>query len=115
MSKKEKWAVAYVFSSYNNTIVHVTDLTGAETISRVSGGMVVKVDRYESSPYAAMRAAHRAAEEARDKGVTAIHIKVRAPGGHGPKNPGPSSHTPVTCRMWKKIRIQQQKTDAGNR
>lgn len=37
--------------------VHVTDLSGRETLSRVTGGMKVKADRDESSPYAAMLAA----------------------------------------------------------
>ena len=37
--------------------MHVTDLTGKETIVRVTGGMKVKADRDESSPYAAMLAA----------------------------------------------------------
>ncbi|MFQ5818790.1 MAG: 30S ribosomal protein S11 [Candidatus Heimdallarchaeota archaeon] len=107
MSKKskDKWAIAYIYSSYNNTIVHLTDPTGAETISRFSGGMVVRVDRYESSPYAAMRAAHRAAEEARDKGITAIHIKVRAPGGHGPKNPGPGAQAAIRALARAGLRI----------
>jgi small subunit ribosomal protein S14e len=36
---------------------HVTDFTGRETLSRVTGGMKVKADRDESSPYAAMLAA----------------------------------------------------------
>jgi len=53
--------------------------------------MFVKADRMESSPYAAMRAATAAAESARDKGITAIHIKVRAPGGSGPRTPGPGA------------------------
>jgi small subunit ribosomal protein S11 len=96
MSKrKEKWAVAHIYSSYNNTIVHLTDLSGAETIARVSGGMVVKADRLESSPYAAMQAASIAAQAAKDKGITAIHIKVRAPGGHGMKTPGPGAQPAI--------------------
>lgn len=62
MSKKtERWGVVRIYSSYNNTIVHITDLSGAETIARASGGMFVKADRLESSPYAAMRAASAAA------------------------------------------------------
>jgi len=36
---------------------HVTDISGRETISRITGGMKVKADRDESSPYAAMLAA----------------------------------------------------------
>lgn len=96
MSKtKEKWALVNIYSSYNNTIVHITDLTGAETIARSSGGMVVKASRYESSPYAAMQAAFNAAQTARDKGITSIHIKVRAPGGHGMKTPGPGAQPAI--------------------
>ncbi len=88
IKKKEKWGgVAHIYSSYNNTIIHITDLTGgAETISRWSGGMVVKADRDEPSPYAAMIAARRAAEEAMEKGITGVHIKVRAPGGSKSKS-----------------------------
>ena len=96
MSKKsEKWAVVHIYSSYNNTLVHVTDLSGAETIARASGGMFVKADRLESSPYAAMRAASHAASMARDRGITAIHIKVRAPGGSGPRTPGPGAQAAI--------------------
>ena len=39
---KEIWGIAHIYSSYNNTIVHITDLTGAETIAFSSGGMHVK-------------------------------------------------------------------------
>lgn len=96
MSKRaDKWAIVHVYSSYNNTLVHVTDLSGAETIARTSGGMFVKADRLESSPYAAMRAASHAATVARDKGVTAIHIKVRAQGGSGPRTPGPGAQAAI--------------------
>ena len=52
-----RWGVAHIFSSYNNTLVHVTDMSGAETISFSSGGRHVTADRYESSPYAAMKSA----------------------------------------------------------
>ena len=93
--RNEKWGVVHIFSSYNNTLIHITDISGAETIARTSGGMFVKADRMESSPYAAMRAATGAAEIARDKGITAIHIKVRAPGGSGPRTPGPGAQAAI--------------------
>ena len=106
MSKrKEIWAVVNIFSSYNNTIVHITDLTGAETISRVSGGMVVKASRLESSPYAAMQCASQAAQTAKDKGITTIHIKVRAPGGHGMKTPGPGAQPAIRALARSGLRI----------
>lgn len=40
----------------------MTDISGRETIVRVTGGMKVKADRDESSPYAAMLAAQDVAE-----------------------------------------------------
>ncbi|MCD6262958.1 30S ribosomal protein S11 [Candidatus Bathyarchaeota archaeon] len=36
------WAVVHILSSYNNTHVHATDITGAETIARASGRNFVK-------------------------------------------------------------------------
>ncbi len=89
--KKLRWGIAHIYSSYNNTIIIITDLTGAETAARVSGGMVVKADRDKPSPYAAMMAAYKAAQIAMARGINAVHIKVRAPGGYGPKTPGPGA------------------------
>lgn len=89
--KKEQglFGVLHIYSSKNNTILHLTDITGAETISIKSGGMMVKSQREESSPYAAMQAATQIIEAMREKGFAGIHIKVRAPGGHnGPRYPG---------------------------
>lgn len=51
------FGVAHIYASFNDTFVHVTDLSGKETICRITGGMKVKADRDESSPYAAMLAA----------------------------------------------------------
>ncbi len=39
-------------ATFNNTFIHVTDLSGRETYARITGGMKVKADREESSPYA---------------------------------------------------------------
>jgi small subunit ribosomal protein S11 len=105
--KNDKFAVVHIFSSYNNTIIHMTDISGAETIARTSGGMVVKADRMESSPYAAMRAASLAADVARDKGITAIHIKVRAPGGAGPRTPGPGAQAAIRALARAGFRIER--------
>jgi len=93
---KLRWGVAHIYSSYNNTIIHVTDITGSETLGMGTGGMVVKAHRMESSPTAAMNAAKIAAEQAREKGINALHIKIRAPGGHnGPTNTGPGANAAV--------------------
>ncbi|HDH41048.1 MAG TPA: 30S ribosomal protein S11 [Candidatus Altiarchaeales archaeon] len=98
--KKKKgrglWGILNIYSSKNNTILHVTDITGAETISIKSGGQVVRSQREESSPYAAMQAAIRVVKEIRDKGVVGVHIKVRAPGGHnGPRYPGKGAQAAI--------------------
>lgn len=94
--QKLRWGVAHVYSSYNNTIIHITDITGSETLGKASGGMVVKAHRLESSPTAAMSAAKLAAEQAKEKGINALHIKVRAPGGHnGPLNTGPGANAAI--------------------
>ncbi|MDI1495704.1 MAG: ribosomal protein S11 [Cenarchaeum symbiont of Oopsacas minuta] len=92
---KEKWGIAHIFSSYNNTIIHMTDLTGAETVSISSGGMHVTADRYESSPFAAMKAANSVIESSRTKGFTAFHIRVRAVGGVGSRVPGPGAQAAI--------------------
>ena len=106
MSRKaEKWGVVHIYSSYNNTLIHITDISGAETIVRSTGGMFVKADRLESSPYAAMRAAAHAATIAKDKGITAIHIKVRAPGGAGARTPGPGAQAAIRALARSGFRI----------
>jgi len=95
-SRRIRWGIAHIYSSYNNTILHVTDITGTETLARSSGGQVVKSDRLESSPTAAMMAAKKVAEQIRDKGVTGLHVRVKAPGGHqGPANPGPGAQAAI--------------------
>ncbi len=101
-----KYGIAHIYSSYNNTIIHITDITGSESLARVSGGQVVKSDRLESSPTAAMSAAKRAAETVISKGITGIHVKIKAPGGHnGPNNPGPGAQAAIRAlsRMGLKI------------
>jgi len=92
---KEKWGIAHIYSSYNNTIIHLTDLTGAETAAISSGGCHVNADRYESSPFAAMKASNAVVNAAKAKGFTALHIKVRAVGGVGSRVPGPGAQAAI--------------------
>jgi small subunit ribosomal protein S11 len=93
--KAERIAVAHVFSSKNDTIITLTDMSGAETIAVGSGGMVVTADSQEGSPYAAMQAAYKVAAAAKEKGITNINIEIRAPGGHNSKTPGPGAQAVV--------------------
>jgi SSU ribosomal protein S11P len=90
-----RWGVAHIYSSKNDTIITLTDLSGAETIAVGSGGMVVDADHEEGTPYAAMQAAYKVAATAIEKGITHINIRIRAPGGHGSKTPGPGAQAVV--------------------
>jgi len=92
---QDKWGIAHIYSSYNNTIIHITDLTGGETIAISSGGHHVNADRYESSPFAAMKAANVVVEAAKTKGFTGLHIRVRAVGGVGSRVPGPGAQAAI--------------------
>ena len=69
------FGVARIYASFNDTFVHVTDLSGKETIARVTGGMKVKADRDESSPYAAMLAAQDVAAKCKEVGITAFTLR----------------------------------------
>ncbi|MEM5844372.1 MAG: 30S ribosomal protein S11 [Candidatus Aenigmatarchaeota archaeon] len=93
--KKERWGIAHIYSTANNTIVHITDITGSETIARYSGGMMTDKDREEGMPFPAMLAAKKAAEEALAKGITGVHIRVRAAGGTKSKSPGPGAQPAI--------------------
>ena len=100
-----KWAVAHIFASHNNTIITVTDITGAETLAKCSGGMVVKADKDEPSPYAAMIAAQRVADEIKEKGIDGIHIKVRGIGRGRSKSPGPGAQAAIRALARAGLRI----------
>lgn len=103
--KAIRWGVAHIYSSKNNTIITLTDLSGSETIATGSGGMVVSTDHEEGSPYAGMQAAYKVAATALEKGVTNINIKIRAPGGHGSKIPGPGAQAVVRALARSGIKI----------
>jgi len=103
--RKLRWGIAHIYSSKNDTIITVTDISGAETIAVGSGGMIVKTDREEGSPYAAMKAAYNVAEKALVRGINAIDIRVRAPGGHGSRTPGPGAQAAIRALARSGLRI----------
>ena len=79
--------------------------SGRETICRVTGGMKVKADRDESSPYAAMLAAQDVAVRCKELGINALHIKIRATGGNGTKTPGPGAQSALRALARSGMRI----------
>lgn len=104
-AENDKWGVAHIYASFNNTIITVTDLSGAETVCKSSGGMVVKQARNESSPYAAMQMAINVAQAVRDKGFVGLHVKVRAPGRGKQRSPGPGAQAAIRALSRAGIRI----------
>jgi len=92
--KKEKniEAVVNIYTSYNNTIVHVTDMSG-KTIIKVSGGMVTKHSRLKANPTIAMFIAKRISEKMKEEKIKSIYIKIRAKTGN--PSPGPGANALV--------------------
>ena len=81
--KKEKkhvsYGVAHIYSTFNNTIVTLTDRAG-NALSWASGGNVGFKGTRKSTPYAAQMSAAQAAKLAQDHGVVEIDVVVRGPG-----------------------------------
>lgn len=86
--KKDIEAIIHIYTSFNNTIAHLTDMSG-RTIAKVSGGMVTKHGRLKGSPTIAMFIAKRIAEVMKEAKITQVYIRIRAKTG----NPGPGPGT----------------------
>jgi small subunit ribosomal protein S11 len=71
--------VAHIQATFNNTIITITDLNG-ETLSWASAGGVGFKGSRKSTPFAAGRAAEKAAQQARRTGMQEIEVKVKGPG-----------------------------------
>merc|ERR1711981_1371806 len=99
------FGIAHIYASFNDTFVHITDISGKETYVRVTGGMKVKADRDESSPYAAQLAAQDVAERLKELGINAIHVKLRGKGGVRSKTIGPGAQTALRALARAGIKI----------
>ena len=83
VKKKEKKnisnAIAHVNSSFNNTLVTITDYQGNTIAWSSSGSKGFKGSR-KSTPYAAQMAAEDAGKKASEHGVKTVDIEVQGPG-----------------------------------
>jgi len=81
--KKDKKNIAagqaYIKSTFNNTIVSITDPSGA-VISWSSAGQVGFKGSRKSTPYAAQMAAEAAARRAQEHGLKKVDVFVKGPG-----------------------------------
>ncbi|GAB3644903.1 small ribosomal subunit protein uS11 [Glycomyces tarimensis] len=70
---------AHIKSTFNNTIVSITDPTGA-VVSWSSSGQVGFKGSRKSTPFAAQMAAEAAARKAMDNGMRKVDVYVKGPG-----------------------------------
>jgi len=82
--KKEHEAILHIYTSFNNTIAHVTDMSG-RTIAKITGGMVTKHNRLKANPTIAMFIAKRISEQVKDMGIKSFYVRIRAK----TRNPAP--------------------------
>ena len=71
--------VVHIKSTFNNTIICLTDPEGNALMSQ-SGGTVGYKGSRKSTPFAAQRAAENCAAAAKKMGVTQVDLKVKGPG-----------------------------------
>jgi len=90
--KVERIGVLNIYTTFNNTIMNLTDLSG-KSLAKFTGGQSTKQDRLKANPTIAMFISQRIAEEARDNGITSFYVKVRAKTGQ--TNPGPGTHAAI--------------------
>src|SRR5690625_6963552 len=71
--------MAFVYASFNNTIVTITDRQGNALSWATAGGAGFKGSR-KSTPFAAQVAAEKAGEKAREYGMKNLEVRVKGPG-----------------------------------
>lgn len=86
--------VIRIRATFNNTIVHLTDLVG-NTLAIISGGEVTKQDRLKANPTISMFVAKKVAEKAREHGITSVYVYVKGKGGILAPTPGPGANAAV--------------------
>jgi small subunit ribosomal protein S11 len=72
-------AIAHIQSTFNNTIITITDTVG-NTIAWSSAGTVGFKGARKSTPFAAQQAADNVAKKAMEHGVKSIEVYVKGPG-----------------------------------
>ncbi len=81
--KKEKKIVShgilYIHSTFNNTIVSITDKEG-NMLTWAAGGVVGFKGSRKSTPFAAQLAAEKVLKEAENYGIKSLDIRVKGPG-----------------------------------
>jgi small subunit ribosomal protein S11 len=80
VKKNIQSGIAHIHSTFNNTLVMITDVSG-NAISWSSSGMMGFKGSRKSTPFAAQRAAEDAAKKAMEHGMQQVVVHVKGPGG----------------------------------
>jgi len=78
-TKVEPEGIGFIKSTFNNTVVTLTDKYG-NTISWASAGMLGFKGSRKNTPFAAAQAAEKAATEAMSRGLSTIEVRIKGPG-----------------------------------
>jgi small subunit ribosomal protein S11 len=101
----ENKGIVHIYATHNNTMMLLTDITGAETITKTSGGMETKSQHKEGSPYVAMKLAENLANAAKEKGILEIYVKVRGHGGNKSNSAGSGAEAAIRSLTRNGLRI----------
>ncbi len=104
--KKEKkvitHGVMFIHSTFNNTIITITDLEG-KVLTWASGGMVGFKGSRKSTPFAAQLAAEKALKDAENFGLRSLDVRVKGPGAGRESAIRSIGGTPLQVRSIKDI------------
>ena len=79
-TKVDPEGIAFIKSTFNNTIITLTDKYGNAISWSSSGALGFRGSR-KSTPFAAAQAAEKAAQDAISKGLMKIEVRIKGPGG----------------------------------
>jgi small subunit ribosomal protein S11 len=104
--KKEKrvitHGVMFIHSTFNNTIITITDPDG-KVLTWASGGMVGFKGSRKSTPFAAQLAAEKALKEAENFGLRTLDVRVKGPGAGRESAIRTIGSTPLQVRSIKDV------------
>src|SRR3989338_11103878 len=85
--EKDIEAKINIYTSFNNTLVHATDMSG-RTIAKITGGMTTKQARLRANPTVAMFIAKKISEALKENKVNNLYVMIRAKTGNPAPGPG---------------------------
>ena len=79
-TKVDPEGIAFIKATFNNTVITLADKFG-NAISWASAGVMGFKGSKKSTPFAATQATQKAVEDAMSKGLVAVEVRIKGPGG----------------------------------